>query len=91
MKRPTILDRETEKALHFYGGGWTIGPDTQGQASFRPSTNSRKAIDRAGIDLYKCDVLIVTGAKRWRQTEGTKNRILWRPAANPTRPQHIIY
>ena len=79
MKRTTILDIRTERAMKHDGGGWIMGPYTNGQASFHKVSNSRKAIERTGIDMTENDVLIVIGAKRQHTYMGTKNRILYRP------------
>ena len=75
----TILDIRTNKALNYDGGGWILGPCTNGQASWNKCSNSYKAIQCAGIDMEAHDVLIVIGARRQHVTQGTKNRILYRP------------
>lgn len=76
--RTTILDTNIERAMSYDGGGWLLGPYTDGQASFHKVSNSRKAIDLAGIDMSENDVLIVIGARRQHATMGTRNRILYR-------------
>ena len=97
MRKQTILERKTEafKANNTYGDGWIEGPYTDGQASFRYGSNSRGVIQHLLCD--KCmnpnrtDIVIITGAKRWRATERTKNRILYRPTPIGKLAEWLIY
>lgn len=87
----TILDIRTNKALNYDGGGWILGPYTNGQASWNKCSNSYKAIQCAGIDMDAHDVLIVIGAKRQHASMGTKNRILYRPKQGETATRGLFF
>ena len=97
MRKQTILERETEafKGNKTYGDGWIDGPYTAGQASFRRGSNSRGVIQRLlcdkCMDPDRTDIVIITGAKRCRASEGTKNRILYRPTPTGKRAEWLIY
>ena len=88
--RATILDIRTSRAMSYDGGGWILGPYTDGQASFHKVSNSRKAIELTGIDMTENDILIIIGAKRQHASMGTKNRILYRPKRGGT-ATHGLY
>ena len=97
MRKQTILERKTEvfKANKTYGDGWIEGPYTDGQASFRRGSNSRGVIQhRLGdkcMNPNRTDIVIITGAKRWRAAERTKNRILYRPTPIGKLAEWLIY
>lgn len=87
----TILDIRTKRAMSYNGGGWIMGPYTDGQASFHKVSNSRKAIERTGIDMTENDILIIIGAKRQHASMGTKNRILYRPKHGGTATHELYF
>lgn len=93
-RKQTILEREISNFMK-QSTGWIVGPETWGQASFRRGSNSRGAIQRLlcdkCLDPSRTDIVIVTGAKRWRASEGTKNCILYRPTPIGQEVQWLIY